>query len=58
LTTLGQAEYARAALWVLEDSERSRRFYEAGGWRPDGAAVVDTTDGAALTKLRYGHLPD
>lgn len=55
LTTLGQADYAQAVLWVLEDNERARRFYEAAGWRPDGAAVVDTTGGAALNKLRYGH---
>lgn len=55
LTTLGQAGYAQAVLWVLEDNERARRFYEAAGWRPDGAAVVDTTGGAALNKLRYGH---
>jgi GNAT superfamily N-acetyltransferase len=55
LTTLGQADYAQAVLWVLEDNERARRFYEASGWRPDGAAVVDTTGGAALNKLRYGH---
>ncbi|MGW9030074.1 hypothetical protein ACWGQ5_39485 [Streptomyces sp. NPDC055722] len=58
MTTLGQADYAQAALWVLEDNERARRFYEAGGWGPDGAAVVDTTGGAALNKLRYGHPPD
>ncbi|GLX48835.1 N-acetyltransferase [Streptomyces hygroscopicus subsp. hygroscopicus] len=55
LTTLGQADYEQAVLWVLEDNERARRFYEAAGWRPDGAAVVDTTGGATLNKLRYGH---
>ncbi|MGW8697843.1 N-acetyltransferase family protein [Streptomyces eurythermus] len=55
LTTLGQADYAQAVLWVLEGNERARRFYEAAGWRPDGTAVVDTTGGAALDKLRYGH---
>ncbi|MFJ9752029.1 GNAT family N-acetyltransferase [Streptomyces chartreusis] len=53
LRTLGQADYAQAVLWVLEDNERARRFYQAAGWRPDGAAVVDTTGGAALNKLRY-----
>lgn len=55
LMTLRQADYAKAVLWVLEDNERARRFYEAAGWRPDGAAAVDTTGGAALNKLRYGH---
>ena len=25
-----------AQLWVLEENERARRFYEARGWRDDG----------------------
>lgn len=53
MTTLGRADYAQATLWVLEDNERARRFYEAAGWRADGAAVEDTTGGASLNKLRY-----
>jgi RimJ/RimL family protein N-acetyltransferase len=53
LTTLGQAAYTQVTLWVLEDNERARRFYEAAGWRADGAAVEDTTGGAALNKLRF-----
>ncbi len=53
LTTLGQAEYTHATLWVLEDNRRARRFYEAAGWHADGAAVEDTTGGASLNKLRY-----
>lgn len=53
LTTLRKAEYTQATLWVLEDNERARRFYETAGWRPDGAAVEDTTGGASLNKLRY-----
>ncbi|MFD8912435.1 GNAT family N-acetyltransferase [Streptomyces sp. NPDC059575] len=53
LTALGRADYAHATLWVLEDNERARRFYEAAGWRADGTAVEDTTGGASLNKLRY-----
>ncbi|MFE2044222.1 GNAT family N-acetyltransferase [Streptomyces sp. NPDC059477] len=53
LTALRQAEYAQATLWVLEDNRRARRFYEAAGWRADGAAMEDTTGGASLSKLRY-----
>lgn len=30
----GHGELAR--LWVLEENERARRFYEARGWRRDG----------------------
>lgn len=55
LTALRQADYAHATLWVLEDNERARRFYEASGWRADGAAVEDTTGGSSLNKLRYRH---
>jgi RimJ/RimL family protein N-acetyltransferase len=55
LTALTQADYAHATLWVLEDNERARHFYEALGWRADGTAVQDTTGGAALNKLRYRH---
>ncbi|MGW2013440.1 N-acetyltransferase family protein [Streptomyces sp. NPDC001927] len=42
-----------AALWVLADNARGRRFYEAAGWRPDGTVVRDTTAGRALDELRY-----
>jgi GNAT superfamily N-acetyltransferase len=29
---------AVSSLWVLEDNEQGRRFYEHRGWSPDGAA--------------------
>ncbi|MFJ6561208.1 GNAT family N-acetyltransferase [Streptomyces sp. NPDC091412] len=53
LMTFEKADYTQATLWVLEDNERARRFYEAAGWHADGAAVEDTTGGASLNKLRY-----
>ncbi|WP_234539839.1 GNAT family N-acetyltransferase [Streptomyces shenzhenensis] len=53
LAALKQADYTQATLWVLEDNERARRFYEAAGWGADGAAVEDCTGGASLNKLRY-----
>ncbi|MEA2478037.1 MAG: hypothetical protein QOC87_2236, partial [Actinomycetota bacterium] len=28
--------FTSGVLWVLEGNARARRFYEAGGWRPDG----------------------
>ena len=34
---LGAAGFATATLWVLATNTRARRFYEAGGWSPDGA---------------------
>ncbi|MFF2847068.1 GNAT family N-acetyltransferase [Streptomyces sp. NPDC058001] len=53
LTALEEAAYPHATLWVLERNERARRFYEAAGWHADGTAVIDTTGGAPLNKLRY-----
>ncbi|MFG2770879.1 GNAT family N-acetyltransferase [Streptomyces sp. NPDC048350] len=45
--------FREAALWVLADNTRGRRFYEAAGWRPDGTVVQDTTAGRTLDELRY-----
>lgn len=50
---LTKAGCTRAQLWVLEANDRARRFYEAAGWRADGAVEVDTTGGRPLIKLRY-----
>lgn len=40
-------------LWVLDGNESSRRFYEAQGWRADGATRTDTVGGAAAPHVRY-----
>lgn len=45
--------FAVATLWVLETNERARRFYEAAGWRPDGAIKDDARPGAVLREVRY-----
>jgi GNAT superfamily N-acetyltransferase len=34
---LTEDDYDHAVLWVLEANTRARRFYEAAGWRWDGA---------------------
>ena len=36
LDELVRGGFASVALWVLEDNERSRRFYRTRGWEPDG----------------------
>lgn len=41
-----------AALWVLEANDRGRAFYEARGWRTDGA--TDTSRSATRTWRRFG----
>jgi GNAT superfamily N-acetyltransferase len=45
--------FTEAVLWVLADNERGRRFYEATGWRPDGAAKSLEIGGRALDEIRY-----
>ena len=42
-----------ATLWTLADSEAARAFYEALGWRPDGAVSVwEDRDGLQLVRYR------
>lgn len=42
-----------AILWVLESNARARRFYERGGWRPDGAARTDRLGRFVVHQVRY-----
>ncbi|MPZ99320.1 MAG: GNAT family N-acetyltransferase [Dehalococcoidia bacterium] len=37
LDDLRERGYRAVVLWVLEGNARARRFYEIGGWTPDGA---------------------
>lgn len=50
---LTNAGFRTAILWVLDTNQRARRFYEAVGWRPDGAQKVDDSRGFPLSELRY-----
>ncbi|MEU4421892.1 GNAT family N-acetyltransferase [Actinoplanes sp. NPDC024001] len=45
----------RAVLWVLEGNKVARRFYESGGWQPDGATRVAPVNDTPLPQLRYTH---
>jgi ribosomal protein S18 acetylase RimI-like enzyme len=45
--------FAVATLWVLEDNPRARRFYEAGGWRVDGATRTGVHLGVETREVRY-----
>ncbi|GIH59681.1 GNAT family N-acetyltransferase [Microbispora siamensis] len=53
LDSLAAAGYEQATLWVVDGNMRARRFYERGGWRPDGAVQRDESDGFPLTEVRY-----
>lgn len=50
---LAGAGFRKATLWVLGSNVRARRFYEAAGWRPDGAAKTDDSRGFPLDEIRY-----
>ncbi|MEU8815034.1 GNAT family N-acetyltransferase [Actinoplanes sp. NPDC048796] len=43
----------RAVLWVLEDNTVARRFYERGGWTPDGETRVEPVNDTPVRQLRY-----
>jgi ribosomal protein S18 acetylase RimI-like enzyme len=47
--------FREAILWVLEDNPRACRFYEARGWRTDGARTIEIL-GVEVPELRYRKL--
>jgi ribosomal protein S18 acetylase RimI-like enzyme len=56
LSTLADARFDDAILWVLDTNERARRFYEAGGWQQDGAVRREVIGDAEVNELRYRRL--
>jgi GNAT superfamily N-acetyltransferase len=53
LEQLRAAGFAEATLWVHQDNPRARRFYEAGGWRLDGAEKELEQFDIRVTEVRY-----
>ncbi|MEQ3554685.1 GNAT family N-acetyltransferase [Pseudonocardia nematodicida] len=47
------AHYRRASLWVLSTNAPAIGFYEATGWRADGAVKDDVLAGVPIRDLRY-----
>jgi len=45
--------FPEALLWVHVDNPRARRFYEAGGWRLDGAAKEQEPFGRPVKMVLY-----
>jgi GNAT superfamily N-acetyltransferase len=43
----------RAVLWVVEGNARAGRFYERGGWAPDGVTRTEPVGTALTVQLRY-----
>jgi len=51
---LAERGFSEATLWVLHGNARARQFYEALGWRIDGAEKHDDRlTGFALHEVRY-----
>ena len=53
LGLMREAGVQEAWLWTEERNERPRRFYEALGWRLDGAVQQRVWEGVPLRELRY-----
>jgi ribosomal protein S18 acetylase RimI-like enzyme len=45
--------FRTATLWVLETNERTRRFYEIAGWKPDGTVTSEHVDCEMRPTMRY-----
>ncbi len=45
--------FQAATLWVFQDNERARRFYERASWTPDGALKSIEIGGVLLPEVRY-----
>lgn len=53
VTKLAAGGWRRAVLWVLTGNARARRFYERGGWAPDGVEREDHIAAALVRQMRY-----
>ncbi len=47
------AQYDEATLWVLEDNDRARRFYERAGWALEGLRKVESFLDTEVAEVRY-----
>jgi ribosomal protein S18 acetylase RimI-like enzyme len=50
---LRERGFHAATLWVLESNERTRRFYEVAGWKPDGTSTSERVDCEMRPTVRY-----
>lgn len=53
LDAMRSAHFSDAFLWVLEGNQRAQRFYEGGGWMPDGSTKHDESLGFGIDEVRY-----
>ena len=53
ISELKNMGYSKAYLWVLEDNENARQFYERFGFVRSDKTQTDTYDGKELKELMY-----
>lgn len=53
LAELKKMGYQSCCLWVLEENERARHFYEKMGFGPDGTYMEQEIEGKSLREMRY-----
>lgn len=53
--TLGKNGFDNIYLWVLEENQQARRFYERNGFFPNGDKGAITIGGKELVEVRYVH---
>ena len=53
VTELRKQGYANIFLWVLEENNRARNFYERFGFSPTGDLLETEIGGKALWEVRY-----
>lgn len=53
LQDLATPAETRAVLWVLTGNTHARRFYEKGGWQPDGETRDGPINGETIPQVRY-----
>ena len=53
LDELTKQGFTEAFLWVLEENERARRFYEQVGFSVTGDCLEDNIGGKDLREIRY-----
>jgi len=53
LDDLRARHWRQVILWVLDDNRQARQFYQAAGFRADGASRPDSFRGSSWTDVRY-----
>ncbi|MEM7321635.1 MAG: GNAT family N-acetyltransferase [Actinomycetota bacterium] len=46
-------KFERVYLWVLEDNQQARRFYERQGWRAETETMTGEFGGEPVAEIRY-----